>query len=234
MKLKMLSIVIDAATSQPARPLSNFFHAPRLPIREVYLTRTLINAVWFARNYLNIMLLSVIIFSVFWPLFLVVLVAAGCVHWRKRRGSKLSLTLAKLFQLLASVAVWIEYGFIVVVFTCLVPSMIVAAHALFTPYTDEASSHYEKLVTSEGMEAPAPRSPTIMFDGKDKMFEEALDEERKRQQEPKNPDSPHTLKLAIAKSTPVPLLASHKLKKLAPGIAPISSSLPLDARRTRT
>ena len=124
MQLRMLGIVIDAATSQPARPLRDFMQSPRLPIREVYLTRTLINAVWFARNYLNIMLLFVLLFSYYWPLLLFVLVGAGCVHWRKRRGSKLSLAAAKLFQIAASLGVWYEYGILVVIFTCLVPSCV--------------------------------------------------------------------------------------------------------------
>jgi hypothetical protein len=232
MQLQMLGIVIDAATSQPARPLSDFVHSPRLPIREVYLTRTLINAVWFARNYLNIMLLFSLFFSVFWPLLLVVLAAAGCVHWQKRRGSKLSLAAAKLFQLLASLFVWYTYGIMVVIFTCLVPSCLVAAHALFTPYTDEASSHYERLLTSEGIEAPAPRSPTILFEGKDKMFEEAVNEERKRQQEPKKPDSPHTLKLSISKARTA-ATSGPKKTGLHPGITPVSSSLPVNAVRAR-
>ena len=228
MQIQMLGIVIDAATSQPARPLQDFFQAPRLPIREVYLTRTLINAVWFARNYLNIMLLFALLFSLFYPLLMLVLLAAGVVHWRKRRGLKRSLIIAKMLQAASSLFVWYQYGTLAVVFSCLVPSVIVAAHALFTPYTDEASSHYEHLLAMQGMEAPAPRSPTILFQGKDKMFEEAVMEERKRQQElPRaTPESPRTLKQSVT--------TTRKLKKKVPLTSgPVSSSLPINTARTR-
>jgi len=205
MKLEILLVVLDAAVTREPRPLQEFFKWPALPIREVYITRMLINAVWFARNYMNVFLMCVLFAAVWYPFLILLLVLAVLVHWSKRleqrrvaagesgqtvivptpngpranapaTGTSTSSTPAalprilKILQFFACGGVLYAYGVFFMIVGCLVPTVAIAAHMVLTPYTDEASQAYEDALRGRGLQPPAPRSPTIDFAKKDKMF----------------------------------------------------------------
>lgn len=201
-RLLLICAVIDVATSEQPRSLKDFVRWPRLPIREMYLTRVVINLVYFARNYLNFVLLFVAASAFIFPLVLLVLGAAIVLHMVKRtnvataaaavaeggdaptneavaktenRISPQALQVgAKLLQVAACLLVTHQYGFFTLVSVSLFPMLIVAAHAALTPYTDDAMEHYESVMASRGFHAPAPRSPTKSYENVDKMFQGAI------------------------------------------------------------
>ena len=79
--LSMVAAVIDVARARPARPLKEFFQRPQMPIREMYLYRFLVNLTWYARNYMNIVLIYIFVSALFYPLFLLNLASAGLLHF---------------------------------------------------------------------------------------------------------------------------------------------------------
>lgn len=197
-RLLLISAIIDVATSEQPRTLKEFVRWPRLPIREMYLTRVVINLVYFARNYLNFVLLFVAASAFIFPMVLLVLGAAIVLHVVKKKYSASPPTNAgsvahpsvavaagpvpphviqagtKVLQIVLCLFVTQQYGFFTLVFVCLLPMLIVAAHAALTPYTDDAMEHYESVMASKGFRAPAPRSPTKSYDNVDKMFQGAI------------------------------------------------------------
>lgn len=84
-RLLLICAVIDVATSEKPRSLKEFLRRPRLPIREMYLTRVVINLVYFARNYLNFVLLFVAASAFVYPMVLLVLASAVALHVVKRK-----------------------------------------------------------------------------------------------------------------------------------------------------
>ena len=156
-----------------------FLRRPRLPIREMYLTRVVINLVYFARNYLNVVLLLISVSAFMYPLVLVVLLSAGGLHLASKRsgGAQLSpavVSATRVLQLVMCCYVAYVYGFFRLLAVNAIPMMLVAAHAALTPYTDDAMAHYEAVMAGKGFAAPAPRSPTKGYDNVDKMFAGAL------------------------------------------------------------
>ena len=79
--LSIVAAVIDVARARPARPLREFFQRPQMPIREMYLYRFLVNLTWYARNYMNIVLIYIFLSALVYPLFLLNLAAAGLLHF---------------------------------------------------------------------------------------------------------------------------------------------------------
>jgi hypothetical protein len=196
-RLLLISAIIDVATSEQPRSLKEFVRWPRLPIREMYLARVVINLVYFARNYLNFVLLFVAASAFMFPMVLLVLGAAVVLHVVKKQCSSIAAPSAaanseaaaipqrtvplhiiqagaKALQVAMCLLVTQQYGFFTLVFVSLLPMLIVAAHAALTPYTDDAMEHYESVMASKGFRAPAPRSPTKSYDNIDKMFQGAI------------------------------------------------------------
>lgn len=159
-RLAIVSIVLDAARTQPARPLSEFFVRPRLPIREVYMYRFLVNLVWFARNYLNAVLVVAVAASVVYPLFLLTLVTTLQVHlWRRSRYA----VLWKAAQLAGCVFTWAMYGAWPGVVTSATAMALIGTHAILTPYTDEASSLYDSATADVDADGIAPSTPVTCY-----------------------------------------------------------------------
>lgn len=95
LRLRVLGAVIEAAKARAARPMREVFQRPQIPIRESYMYRFLVNTVWFARNYLNFVMLCAFVGVLFCPMFLLPLMGALQVHLAKSRlraeGAKLNI-----------------------------------------------------------------------------------------------------------------------------------------------
>jgi hypothetical protein len=230
-RLNIIGTVIETAAVQESRPLRTFLKRPRLPIREVYMTRFLVNLVWFSRNYLNITLICGIACALMYPFLAVPLLLALWMHISKQRtGQGFMLTPLKAVQALSCVWMIRTYGVAVPVLAVAVPTLFVCAHALFTPYTDEAFVHYENTMKQRGIIIPAPRSPTTDFQQVDEMFARALDEERKKNSSLGSGSTPkqHKTPKFSAPKGPLP----EKDRKLASGSEYNSSTSTFPAAAT--
>ena len=154
-RLFAVAAIIDASTSRAPRPLSELFQRPRSPIREIYLHQLFINLVWFARNYLSFIMAFAVVASAFYPWFLLSLWCALATHWSLSRKSR---RLWKLGQVVASAWIVRQYGAMPPMLTAVVAMFPICTHALFTPYSDEASKLFEQ-VTHGAFGLPEPRTP---------------------------------------------------------------------------
>ena len=66
--------------TQPARPVSELLVRPRLPIRENWRFRLVVNLIWFARNYLNFIFLVVFVSAFWFPGFLLPVLCTIYIH----------------------------------------------------------------------------------------------------------------------------------------------------------
>lgn len=160
-RLRVVAAVIDGAKQRPSRPLSEFVVRPAWPIREMYLDRFLINLVWFARNYLNFILIWAASASIYYPLFVLCLAGAAAVHLT-RTSAKVRMGF-KFAQFLSCVYIYWEYGLLPPLLTALTPMLIIALHATFTPYTDDALTYYNSILSNCGEECAEPRTPVQTF-----------------------------------------------------------------------
>ncbi|KAH9578179.1 Prenylated rab acceptor PRA1 [Trypanosoma melophagium] len=187
----VLSILWDASLGQPQRPASEFFLKPSLPIRYVYMTRILVNLLWFSRNYFNWTLLISIVLIFFIPHSALILIMSVSMHLIKRRslsrnvksntdkntrvskGNELSITiiLLMILQLSACVVVCYMCGIFPLIGYIIIVVVPVILHALFTPYTDDAFELYRTVLRDRDVHVPMPRSPTRHFDVVDPTFE---------------------------------------------------------------
>jgi hypothetical protein len=165
-KLGIVSIVIDAARTRPQRPLKEFFQRPRVPIRSMYLYRLLVNMVWFARNYLNYVIVMVTIFSIWRPWFFICLVTSSLVHLHHQDEGKSRVF--KLLSILGCAWNYYQYGVLVPALLALFVVGGLVTHALLMPYTDEASELFEKLTKVEACNDSAfeaPSTPVAEYEG---------------------------------------------------------------------
>ena len=173
--LKLLNTICDGALAQDSRPLREFFVRPALPIRENYLYRLQLNILWFARNYLNIIIFFVTIASYWYPLFFVCCGAALKVHLSQGVQN----LLWNVIQLVTCIACIISYGIWPGLYLTLFIASIILCHAQFTPYTDQAFIYYQKHVGNgndkgDGSFVPDVRPHTPVIEYKSKKDKEKL------------------------------------------------------------
>jgi hypothetical protein len=157
---KVIACAMDRAMTKKMRPLKQVFIFPTMPIRENYMYRFLVNLVWFARDYLVLILLTTFISSFFYPGFIISLMATIRVHTAASyRG------IWRLVQLAAvSYNVWF-YGFLPGGLLIVALTMVVCSHAIMIPYTDDASAAYDRLMKgqADAEEYAAPRTPVVEY-----------------------------------------------------------------------
>ena len=168
--LQLVTAVFDGALTQQPRPLAEFVLRPTMPIRENYLYRFLVNLLWFARNYLNAVLVAVLALVWWFPEFLACTVTALLVHRCKSQG-KLAVSRGyKALQL--ALCVWCTYrhGVWPGVLATVAIGGLVCLHAVLTPYTDEASRYYDARMKAEAKVQPnvvdelaRPRTPVMEY-----------------------------------------------------------------------
>lgn len=181
----LLSVLWEAAFEQPQRLPREFFLQPTVPFRPECLTRLLVNLLWFSRNYFNMALLVLIVFTLLNPLYAFIVAGSGAIHFMKRRFprrtptntgevphrapvlEKRRWTIVEVLLVCLHVVCCVLVGYargvlplIVLVLTITVP---IIAHAFFTPYTDEAFELYCALLRRNGLPLPRPHSPTRGF-----------------------------------------------------------------------
>lgn len=155
-----MSVVLDAARTRAARPLSEFFQRPQLPIREVYMYRFLVNMVWYARNYLNIVFIVTFVAACFYPWFFLTLFTTLQVQlWHSSKY----VNLWKLLQLATCYYIYSIYGILPGAVTTICAMGLIAAHATFTPYTDEASRLYDELTVDVSGSSQGPLTPVTLY-----------------------------------------------------------------------
>jgi hypothetical protein len=154
--------------SQPTRPWSEVFARPSLPIRENWKYRMVVNLVWFARNYLNIVVTCVLAVSYWFPGFFFTILCTLYMHsetCKKRPTRRLLMQLVQLGSLGLNNYLygWLS-GFL---FTVCVAAAILL-HAVFTPYTDERVKRYMECtrLQDQDRERFAPRTPVMTYTGR--------------------------------------------------------------------
>lgn len=225
-RFQLICAVIDVATSEQPRPLREFFRRPYLPIREMYLTRVVINLVYFARNYLNVILVCIAACAFVYPSMVLVLVSSGAIHVAKRSAaSQKAVSALQVVQFSMCVVVLQQCGLLAVLLVNAIPMMMVASHAAFTPYTDEAMAHYENVMKTKGFSAPAPRSPTKGYEAVDKMFAAAAEASVAT---PRGTSStaPTSAKLLAAKVSSVSPRGSKKPQQQSPKSPRVATAYP--------
>eukprot|EP00760_Papus_ankaliazontas_P003694 PhM_4_TR1163/c0_g2_i1/m.65173 len=161
MATKVCLRVLDALlhhTPPTARPWGEFLKAPSLPISTNYTYRYLTNIVYFARNYLNLVALTLLLWSIAHPLFIVCLALALQLHMGV--GGKLARPWLRRLQGVTFAIFVYNYGvgpiFTVITFIF----SLVSLHSLVTPYTDEASREFDRLT---GQAVETPTTPLVSF-----------------------------------------------------------------------
>lgn len=191
----LFSILFEASFKQPQRSQREFFCRPVLPTRQTYLTRLLVNFLWFSRNYFNLALLIFFIFVFFYPLFLLIVAGSCAMHFMGPRtfeetsencnsqykkflcitNRSLPEVLLVTLQLSCCILVCYVSGLFPVmacVFSIAVP---VIAHAFFTPYTDEAFELYCGILQQKELPLPKLHSPTCAPSSADSLQETVLE-----------------------------------------------------------
>ena len=168
-RLRVLSCIIDSAKTRPSRPLSEVFQRPKLPIREVYWYRFNINIVWFARNYLNLLFLWLLLGCIWLPYCLFPLVVALPLHLVQKEHRRRILSL-KLLQVATTALVIWQHGVLRPVFLFVSCMVLISAHALLTAFDDESSEYYDKVVTERGEVVQAPSTPVVHLAAKEVAF----------------------------------------------------------------
>ncbi|ORC90316.1 uncharacterized protein TM35_000081140 [Trypanosoma theileri] len=187
----VLSILWDASLGQQQRPSSEFFVRPSLPIRYMYMTRILVNLLWFSRNYFNWTLLISIVLVFFIPHSALILIISVSMHLIKRgtffrnvkngtdnntgvkmgNDRSIAIILLMILQFSSCIVVCYVCGILPVIGYAIVVVLPVIAHALFTPYTDDAFELYRTVLRNRDVYVPMPRSPTRNFAVMDPTFE---------------------------------------------------------------
>jgi len=147
-----------------------------MPIRENYLYRFLVNILWFARNYLNLVLLWVVLLAFWFPLFIVCTGAALKIHLSAKQApgtASVPLAVWKLVQLAAVFGCLVFYGPWPGIISTSVVGGVICLHAIMTPYTDAASEFYDTVMRSHADAAESadelarPRTPVMDYRGKE-------------------------------------------------------------------
>ena len=132
------------------RPWREFLKKPSLPIRSNYVYRYLTNVVYFSRNYLNLITACLMVWSLVYPVFFLCLALAINIHLCADPVKKMILKCLQVISFGYFIACYSVFPCVVAFSTIL---SFVSLHALTTPYTDEASRHFEE-VTGHLIEAP--------------------------------------------------------------------------------
>jgi hypothetical protein len=158
--------------SQPTRPWSQVFVVrPSLPIRENWKYRLLVNLVWFARNYLNFVLLLVFAVAWWFPGFLLTVGSTMFIHSETSRHNPAVRRTMRLLVLLSLTFNTYRYGFWPGFLFSMGVSTLIMLHAVFTPYTDERVARYHEFtgncvnLTASVKEKFAPRTPIMTYAG---------------------------------------------------------------------
>ena len=163
--MRTILAAVDLARLSPARPYASLFVRPRIPIRENYMHRLLVNVVWNARNYTSLVLVITMLCALVYPFFFLVVIPAALLQ---RDGvapvSRVGFGIAQaVFVLLNawSYGLWPGFG------TSLLCAVVTTTHAVLTPYTDEAYAYFDSQMRTAGIVLPPPRTPVVTYVGND-------------------------------------------------------------------
>lgn len=161
----VLEIICDQAMKRPARPLHECIAMPGLPIRENYMNRLVINLTWFARNYINLMLVATLVVLYWYPGFLITMLLTVNLH-RTKAGSGARKALSLLQLATSAFNTW-YWGFLPGFVFCTALVVVICGHAVLTPYTDEASTWYTQCMREAQVDDTfaRPRTPVMSFEG---------------------------------------------------------------------
>lgn len=180
------TLLCAVAAQQSVRPLSDFIKVPSIPTYEAYVLRLWVNFLYYARNYVNLLMSLLLLWCLRYPQLLSLLGLAVATHKLsgqqaiKARSGLLSVGDAlRLTQLVACALSLYHVGLGMGFLFATSLSLPVVGHALFTPYSDNAYTAYQRALEAQGYKPIAPRSPTNWLDKMDDMFVDVLSTTRK-------------------------------------------------------
>ncbi|CBH16028.1 hypothetical protein, conserved [Trypanosoma brucei gambiense DAL972] len=187
-----LSVLCDASFDQPQRPFGEFFCRPSMPTRETCTTTLLVNLLWFARNYYNLVLLASMGVMLFAPPFALAVLSVSITYilrsrngksgapctspqndmlQKKKKGNHPTVMLFGLIRFLVFIGTCYVCGFLFITVCFVGVVALCLFHAMFTPYTDKAFELYSDVLCCRRLPLRLPCSPTRQFTCVDPSFD---------------------------------------------------------------
>ena len=152
----ILKILIESNLDSVCRPRYEFFRRPSLPTSGQFTYRLLINILYFLKNYTILLFCIAAILCTIAPIGLVSLGIIFYLHSSRGKEWRHILRISQVTLLSYLIS---KHGVKTVLILNSLCCLLIGAHAMFTPYTDEASLLYDKLAAKVNGPIPTPRTP---------------------------------------------------------------------------
>lgn len=155
--------------TQPTRPWAELFangFAP--PIRENWRYRIVVNLVWFARNYLNFVVGSVLCVAYWFPGFLFTVLCTLCIHAESSKQRPALRAIMRCVSLLSLLLNNFLYGWLSGFLFSVAVASCILLHAVFCPYDDERVQRYKHCIGADESlktqyDSFLPRTPVMEY-----------------------------------------------------------------------